>query len=561
MKVNFKNTFPIVVFLLFVTGISAPVITKAAEGNKDYSDPAALVPTVHRPLPEVWTDSFRAWQGISSIEVTSNDRVWITWYSGGLTEAEDNYVLLITSGDGGETWSQPIFAVDHEGPIRLFDPALWRDPTGRLWLFWAQGEVTYENSWLWTWDGRQGVWAMTTDNPEAGENAVWSAPRRLCNGVMMNKPIVNSQGQWLFPASVWQMGPSKYKLPDEEYGANVYLSTDEGKTLTLLGSCNGEKLTHFAHEHCLIERKDKSLWLLSRIESGGGIGESVSIDGGKTWPELNRTAYKQSSSRTFMRRLNSGNLLFLKNGPVEGVNGKDVGRSQLMAFLSEDDGKTWVGGLMLDSRNNVSYPDAGQSEDGTIFATWDYDRYGSGEILFARFTEDDIKAGKIDSRRGKSCSVANSLKNQKMFIVPQEKNLQGTPLITGEQPEIKYPQEKDRYDLKKLEPGALLYKHGFSSRCKNIPPQLVGKNYLQGYRGQGLKFEVEKDGVVYILSPSPHYSPYSQEETLFKQGFSRVDIPEFLLFCNSPDYIVRVYQKEVKKGEKYEYSMWGILIF
>ena len=35
-----------------------------------------------------------------------------------------------------------------------FDPCLWHDPEGRLWLFWTQAAGH--------WDGRGGVWAITT---------------------------------------------------------------------------------------------------------------------------------------------------------------------------------------------------------------------------------------------------------------------------------------------------------------------------------------------------------------------------------------------------------------
>jgi hypothetical protein len=32
-------------------------------------------------------------------------------------------------------------------------------------------------------------------------------------------------------------------------------------------------------------------------------------------------------------------------------------RSHLTAYLSDDDGRSWHGGLLLDERNGVSYPD------------------------------------------------------------------------------------------------------------------------------------------------------------------------------------------------------------
>jgi hypothetical protein len=97
-----------------------------------------------------------------------------------------------------------------------------------------------------------------------------------------------------------------------------------------------------------------------------------------------------------VRRLKSGNLLFVKHGKME----QQTERSHLQAFISDDDGKSWNGALMLDERNGVSYPDGDQTKDGTIFVIYDFDRTGAKEILMARFTEEDVLAGKIVSGTG-----------------------------------------------------------------------------------------------------------------------------------------------------------------
>ena len=63
----------------------------------------------------------------------------------------------------------------------------------------------------------------------------------------------------------------------------------------------------------------------------------------------------------------------MKHGPIE----KKTGRSHLTAFVSKDDGRSWEGGLMLDERGGVSYPDGQQTADGTIYITYDFDRTGA----------------------------------------------------------------------------------------------------------------------------------------------------------------------------------------
>ena len=64
----------------------------------------------------------------------------------------------------------------------------------------------------------------------------------------------------------------------------------------------------------------------------------------------------------------------------------------LTAWLSEDEGKTWQGALMLDERKGISYPDGFQAPDGTIYISYDRNRSTDGEVLLAKFTEQDILA-------------------------------------------------------------------------------------------------------------------------------------------------------------------------
>lgn len=67
-------------------------------------------------------------------------------------------------------------------------------------------------------------------------------------------------------------------------------------------------------------------------------------------------------------------------------------RSHLTAFLSSDEGKSWRGGLLLDERDGISYPDGFVHPDGRIFIQYDRLR-AHGEILLAVFTEADVEAG------------------------------------------------------------------------------------------------------------------------------------------------------------------------
>lgn len=322
----------------------------------------------------------RHWQGIASMERTHKGRLYSIFYSGFDTEQNGNYIALTLSDDDGATWVDPFLIIQHEdAEMRVFDPNVWLDPQGRLWVTWAQSHDYF--------DGRDGVWVIVCDDPDAAEPQ-FSAPRRIAHGVMMCKPIVLNNGDWLFPCAVWicnEPAEDHSEVANERF-SNVYISKDHGETFTFLGGADVPN-RHF-DEHMVVEKKDGSIWMLVRRYDG--IGEAYSYDGGKTWWQEQHSGIANPDSRFFIRRLKSGNLLL--------VNHVDFrGRNNMMAKLSFDDGKTWVGGLMLDERKSVSYPDGTEDDRGNIYIAYDRERYEAREILFAKFTEKDILAGRLVS--------------------------------------------------------------------------------------------------------------------------------------------------------------------
>ncbi len=340
-------------------------------------DAAFLSPPAHVGAPRLpdHAATNRGFQGIPSMAVSPGGRLWANWYAG-VTPKEDhnNYVVVSTSGDDGHSWKEVlVIDPDGDGPVRAYDPELWQAPNGRLYVFWAQA-IGHEGTVA-------GVWCVHTDTPEK-EQPVWSKPRRLTDGIMMCKPVVLSTGEWVLPASTWRKTDSS---------ARMIVSTDEGKTWTLRGGCNVPLDARAFDEHIITERRDGSLWLLARTRYG--IGESVSTDRGVTWPDLAPSKIAHPSARFFVRRLNSGNLLLVKHGALD----KRSGRSHLTAYVSADDGRTWAGGLLLDERSGVSYPDGQQTADGLIRIIYDYSRTDTRHILMATFREQDVAAGKPTS--------------------------------------------------------------------------------------------------------------------------------------------------------------------
>ncbi len=346
----------------------------AQEDRSFLNPPEVLMKKQYAPGHQLQNRKFT---GIPSLAVSKDgQRMWSVWYAGTSPgEDENNYVVLAQSLDAGETWEE-VLVVDPDGagPVRAFDPEVWIDPLGKLWVFWAQ-TIGMNGT-------EAGVWAMTSDT-NSGVRVNWSEPKRLTDGIMMCKPTVLSNGEWVLPASTWRL---------TDHSARMVVSRDQGKTWKVKGAIQVPRENRVYDEHMFVEKEDGTIWAL--IRTNYGIGESFSSDQGETWSPLQPSLFAHPSARFFIRRLHSGNLLLVKHGPLR----VRTGRSHLMAFVSSDDGFTWSRGLLLDQRAGVSYPDGQETEDGTLHIVYDRDRTGDREILLATFTEEAIWHSAYDEK-------------------------------------------------------------------------------------------------------------------------------------------------------------------
>jgi predicted neuraminidase len=356
--------------------------------DKTLADLTLAPPLINTaPGPE-YADQVRPGNMIIGLDRTPKGRLWAAWVGNG--DSPNGFFMLATSDDDGKSWSKPRVVIDpQDGELngvryerRALVGNLWTDPLGRLWCFFDQS--------LGYFDGRCGDWFIRCDDPDAAEPK-WTAPVRFADGCTLNKPTVLSNGDWLLPVSLWTRdrmhGPGVDKEAHKDLDvirmANVFASTDQGKTWTRRGGVAFPR-TDF-DEHMIVERKDGSLWMLARTKDG--ISESTSTDKGMTWSEPQPSTIQNPSARFFIRRLASGKLILVKNGPI---NVRLPNRTNLKAFLSDDDGKTWGKGLLIDDRASVSYPDGFQAPNGDIHILYDWNRHTDAEILHTKFTEEDF---------------------------------------------------------------------------------------------------------------------------------------------------------------------------
>ncbi|EON79249.1 hypothetical protein ADIS_0254 [Lunatimonas lonarensis] len=232
----------------------------------------------------------RKFSGISSLAVSPKGRLWAVWYAG-ITPGEDlnNYVVLATSGDLGKSWEEVlVIDPDGPGPVRAYDPEIWLAPDGKIRVFWAQASARTGGTWALVTEGTAaGVWALEIEDPEA-PLSVWGEPKRLADGVMMCKPLVLSTGEWVLPVSFWKM---------EKENARMVVSSDDGQSWHVRGGASVPDDVRAYDEHMIVERKDRSLWMLIRTKYG--IGESTSMDRGVTWTPVVPSGIQHPSSRFF----------------------------------------------------------------------------------------------------------------------------------------------------------------------------------------------------------------------------------------------------------------------
>lgn len=316
----------------------------------------------------------RVWQGIPSIVADKNDVLYTVWYTGGPYEGRGNYITLSISYDHGNTWlkNKLIISPTDGTDVRFYDPTIWKDNMGNIYVSWTKSHGF--------WDGKGGVWYSSIKNVD--NTIKFSPPRRLSDGVMMNKPVVSYNNQnTFFPIALWTLSPTLplasgvfiYKATNNNT-FNIY--TDFKKFVTVPFTTS----LRTYDEHMIVQLKNGSYMVLLRGADGTYIARSadaINWEPTKKFTLLGAT----TGSRFFFGRLKSGRLVVVMNNSTD--------RSKMSLFLSNDEGTTWNTGFMIDQRLNTSYPDLTQDNSGRIYVTYDYDRYGVGNIIVASFTEYD----------------------------------------------------------------------------------------------------------------------------------------------------------------------------
>lgn len=300
----------------------------------------------------------------STLIECGNGDLLAAWF-GGTEEGESDVAIWMARRKGSQpegAWSPPAEAARHPG-IPCWNPVLFREQSGRIWLFYKVGRSPE------AWSGAYKI--STDDGATFGPSTI--LPAGLL-GPIKNKPIELPGGIILCGTSVesWQAWTcwverigdggkrwSRYgpiAIPGNNFGLiqPTFLASDDGKLIRMLARSRG----------------------LGRIYT------ATSKNGGFNWTPAAPTQLPNPNSGIDAVRLRDGRSALV-------YNHTERGRTPLNVALSKDLGKTWTPALVLEHEpGEYSYPAAIQLQGGDLAITYTWRRQ---RIRFARVPLADLK--------------------------------------------------------------------------------------------------------------------------------------------------------------------------
>jgi lysophospholipase L1-like esterase len=272
-----------------------------------------------------------------------------TSYAG---KAGECYIAGRITRDGGKTW-EPERELTRLPQGRAAHPTVHRTRDGTIHLFF----LGYKQH---AWDKQTGnptaetrsdLWTVRSRN--AGQT--WTTPQMIFEGYTgsTNGAEESHDGHLIVPFSHYVANPGRLV-------SRTVVSSDGGQTWKLSNALDigGAGDHEGALEPCVIELKDKRLWMLIRT-SRKFLWESFSTDGGLTWSDAKPTQIDSSHSPGHVIRLSDGRLALAWN-PAQAQ------RRQLHLAVSDDDGRTWSPSLIA-VRGSATYPYVLEAKPGELW--------------------------------------------------------------------------------------------------------------------------------------------------------------------------------------------------
>jgi len=291
----------------------------------------------------------------STIVELPNGDLLAAWF-GGKHEGHESVAIWGSRCQSG-TWSSPTVLAS-ELRVPCWNPVLFFDPAGKIWLFYKVGPSPRE------WSG---AYRISTDGGKAWSDISYLPAGLL--GPVKNKPIVLANGTIVCGTSV-----ESYRA----WSCWVESSTDSGRTWNKYGPITVPGENYGIIQPTLWEMKPGHLKMLVRARNIGFICQATSTDGGHSWSPARPTALPHPNSGIDAVKTKDGTIALVYNHTQKG-------RTPLNIAFSQDEGETWSQPLVLEEQpGEFSYPAVIQAKDGNLHITYTWKRKRIKHVIVLR---------------------------------------------------------------------------------------------------------------------------------------------------------------------------------
>ncbi len=277
----------------------------------------------------------------------------------------------LRSTDEGQTWtSSPLFA--EPGKFNVSNErALLRTREGVIISAWMNGTERKQPDG-WHWGEKTASWKdfvlPTYTARSIDDGKTWETP------VKLSQPWCGCIHSMIQMKSGRIVLVGQEIIPQWRHATVMFVSDDLGQSWQ-----RGDVLDYGvgAHDHAgsiegsVVERKDGTLYLLLRTESGF-LWEATSKDGLK-WEGLQQSKIASVTCCPQMARLADGRIALLWNAPPRHLPANGTSRAELSLAFSDDEAATWSPAVIVAANygpgGRVSYPYLYERTPGELWIT------------------------------------------------------------------------------------------------------------------------------------------------------------------------------------------------